>query len=146
MRKLIILLTIFFASCSTYSENDLGRFDKKIKTWIKKQQKAFKRTESGLYYHFDNEGSGDKIKYTDSVSVIFKGSLLDGTVFEKEEKPLTFAVKEVIVGWKEILLMSKVNSRVQIIVPPQLGYGDHELDKIPQNAILFYQIEIVDIK
>ena len=86
MRRLIILLTIFFASCSTYSENDLGRFDKKIKTWIKKQQTAFKRTESGLYYHFDNEGSGDKIKYTDSVSVIFKGSLRDGTVFEKEEK------------------------------------------------------------
>ena len=146
MRRLIILFTIFCASCSTYSENDLGMFDKKIKTWIEKQPSAFKRTESGLYYHFDDEGSGSKIKYTDSVSVIFKGALLDGTVFEKEEKPLTFAVKEVITGWKEILSMSKMDSKVQIIVPPQLGYGDHELDKIPQNAILFYEIEIVDIK
>lgn len=146
MRRLIILFTIFCASCSTYSENDLGMFDKKIKTWIKKQPLAFKRTESGLYYHVDDEGSGSKIKYTDSVSVIFKGALLDGTIFEKEEKPLTFAVKEVITGWKEILLMSKMDSKVQIIVPPQLGYGDHELDKIPQNAILFYEIEIVDIK
>jgi FKBP-type peptidyl-prolyl cis-trans isomerase FkpA len=42
--------------------------------------------------------------------------------------------------------MSKNGAKVQIIVPPQLGYGNHELDKIPQNTILFYEIEIVDIK
>ena len=76
---------------------------------------------------------------------MFKGSLLDGTIFEIEEKPLSFAVREVIIAWKEILLMSKNKAKIQIIVPPQLGYGNHKLDKIPQNTILFYEIEIVDI-
>jgi FKBP-type peptidyl-prolyl cis-trans isomerase len=42
--------------------------------------------------------------------------------------------------------MSKTEAKVQIIVPPQLGYGNHELEKIPQNTILIYEIEIVNIK
>lgn len=146
MRLLFFLLSIALGSCSTYSEEDLNDFDKKIQDWIEKQDIQFNKTESGLYYSFESIGEGGKIKYTDSVKVLFKGSLLDGTIFEIEEKPLSFAVREVIIAWKEILLMSKNKAKIQIIVPPQLGYGNHKLDKIPQNTILLYEIEIVDIK
>jgi FKBP-type peptidyl-prolyl cis-trans isomerase FkpA len=146
MRLLFLLLTIALGSCSTYSEKDLNEFDKKIQEWIEQQDIQFNKTESGLYYSFERIGEGRKIKYTDSIKVMFKGSLLDGTIFEIEEKPLSFAVREVIIAWKEILLMSKNKAKIQIILPPQLGYGNHKLDKIPQNTILFYEIEIVDIK
>lgn len=146
MRLLFLLFTLFLGACSTYSEEQLNSFDKKIKEWIGQQKVQFNKTESGLYYCFESNGSGRNIKYTDSVSVIFKGNLLDGTIFELEKKPIRFAVKEVIIAWKEILLMSKNEAKVQIIVPPQLGYGNHELEKIPQNTILIYEIEIVDIK
>jgi len=146
MRLLPLLFILFLVACSTYSEEDLKTFDKKIKDWIEQQDVQFNKTESGLYYAFESTGYGRNIKYTDSVSVLFTGYLLDGTVFEVEKKPVPFAVKEVIVAWKEILLMSKNEAKVQIISPPQLGYGNHELEKIPQNAILIYKIEIVDIK
>jgi FKBP-type peptidyl-prolyl cis-trans isomerase FkpA len=146
MRLLYLLFTLILGSCSTYSEKDLNTFDKKIQEWIGQQEVGFKKTESGLYYSFEHDGSGRNIKYTDSVSVIFRGKQLNGTVFEQKKTPMLFAVKEVIIAWKEILLMSKNGAKVQIIVPPQLGYGNHELDKIPQNTILFYEIEIVDIK
>lgn len=146
MRLLPLIFILFLGACSTYSEEDLNTFDKKIKEWIGQQDVQFKMTESGLYYSFENTGSGRNIKYTDSVSVIFKGQLLDSTVFEVEKKPMRFAVKEVITAWKEIMLMSKNGANVQIVAPPQLGYGNHELEKIPQNAILIYEIEIVDIK
>jgi FKBP-type peptidyl-prolyl cis-trans isomerase FkpA len=146
MRLLFLLLTIAVGSCSTYSEKELDEFDKKIQEWIKQQDIQFNKTESGLYYSFERIGKGRKIKYTDSIKVMFKGSLLDGTIFDIEEKPISFAVREVIIAWKEILLMSKNKAKIQIILPPQLGYGNHKLDKIPQNTILFYEIEIVDIK
>ncbi len=147
MRTLLcLLLILILGACSTYSDEDLKGFDKTIREWIRQQNIQYKSTDSGLYYYFENKGQGQKIKYTDSVTVQFKGTLLDSTIFEIEKAPVTFAVNEVIIAWKEVLLMSKRNAKIKIIVPPQLGYGNHKLDKIPQNSILLYEIEIIDIK
>jgi len=147
MRTLLcLLLILILGACSTYSDEDLKGFDKTIREWIRQQNIQYKSTDSGLYYYFENEGQGQKIKYTDSVTVQFKGTLLDSTIFEIEKAPVTFAVNEVIIAWKEVLLMSERNAKIKIIVPPQLGYGNHKLDKIPQNSILLYEIEIIDIK
>jgi len=147
MRTLLcLLLILILGACSTYSDEDLKGFDKTIREWIRQQNIQYKSTDSGLYYYFVNKGQGQKIKYTDSVTVQFKGTLLDSTIFEIEKVPVTFAVNEVIIAWKEVLLMSERNAKIKIIVPPQLGYGNHKLDKIPQNSILLYEIEIIDIK
>ena len=147
MRTLLcLLLILILGACSTYSDEDLKGFDKTIREWIRQQNIQYKSTDSGLYYYFENKGQGQKIKYTDSVTVQFKGTLLDSTIFEIEKVPVTFAVNEVIIAWKEVLLMSGRNAKIKIIVPPQLGYGNHKLDKIPQNSILLYEIEIIDIK
>ena len=100
MRIAFIALLLVFSACSTYSEDDLGDFDKKIGAWLVQRQLDFKKTESGLYFNFLEEGQGVKVKYTDSVKVRFKGELLSGKVFEEEKHPMTFAVKDVIVGWK----------------------------------------------
>ena len=139
-------MILILGACSTYSDEDLKGFDKTIREWIRQQNIQYKSTDSGLYYYFESKGQGQKIKYTDSVTVQFKGTLLDSTIFEIEKVPLTFAVNEVIIAWKEVLLMSERNAKIKIIVPPQLGYGNHKLDKIPQNSILLYEIEIIDIK
>ena len=147
MRTLLcLLLILILGACSTYSDEDLKGFDKTIREWIRQQNIQYKSTDSGLYYYFESKGQGQKIKYTDSVTVQFKGTLLDSTIFEIEKVPVTFAVNEVIIAWKEVLLMSGRNAKIKIIVPPQLGYGNHKLDKIPQNSILLYEIEIIDIK
>ena len=147
MRTLLcLLLILILGACSTYSDEDLKGFDKTIREWIRQQNIQYKSTDSGLYYYFENRGQGQKIKYTDSVTVQFKGTLLDSTIFEIEKVPVTFAVNEVIIAWKEVLLMSERKAKIKIIVPPQLGYGNHKLDKIPQNSILLYEIEIIDIK
>ena len=147
MRTLLyLLLILILGACSTYSDEDLKDFDKTIREWIRQQNIQYKSTDSGLYYYFESKGQGQKIKYTDSVTVQFKGTLLDSTIFEIEKVPVTFAVNEVIIAWKEVLLMSGRNAKIKIIVPPQLGYGNHKLDKIPQNSILLYEIEIIDIK
>ena len=148
MKNFFFLTSLIFLcfSCQTYSEHELNEFDAKIKAWAEKKELALKRTESGLYYQYIEEGTGPYIKYTESVIVLFKGRLLNGTIFEIQKKPMAFAVKEMIIGWKEALMISKLNTKIQIIVPPQLGYGNHQLDKVPPNSTLFYEIEIVEIK
>ena len=86
------------------------------------------------------------IQCRDSVSISYKGKLLNGRIFDYTKEPLTFAVKGLIGGWKEALLSCKKGSEVLMIIPPQLGYGNHKLDDIPQNSILFFEMKVWNVK
>ena len=99
-----------------------------------------------MYYHIYDKGEGENIQLTDSVTFTYKGTLLNGTVFDNQKKPVTFKVKDLIAGWKEIMLKLKTKSKVLLVMPPLLGYGTHDLEKIPPNSILVFQMEINCIK
>jgi FKBP-type peptidyl-prolyl cis-trans isomerase FkpA len=147
MRYLFGFLTVLLLfGCQTYSEDELDEFDIQIKSYIKKNDLKMARSSSGLYYRFDEEGEGKKVKYQDSIAVVYKGKLLSGQIFDEQEEPITFAVKDMIGGWKEALLMMKKGTSLSIIVPPQLGYGNHDLDDIPPHSILWFNLTVVDIK
>jgi FKBP-type peptidyl-prolyl cis-trans isomerase len=91
-------------------------------------------------------GSGRNIRYQDSVSISYTGKLLSGKLVDIQTKPITFAVKDLIMGWKEALIMSQNGSEISMIIPPNLGYGDHKLEQIPQNAILSFDLKVWDVK
>ena len=142
--SLLILSVIF--SCKTYSEDEKGAFDKEIVTYLQKKKIKCTRSESGLYYKIYEKGEGQTIQISDSVSFVYKGKLANGTVFDNQKKPITFKVKDLIAGWKEIMVKLKPKAKVFLAVPPLLGYGEHELDKIPPNSILYFEMEIISIK
>jgi FKBP-type peptidyl-prolyl cis-trans isomerase len=71
---------------------------------------------------------------------------LSGKLVDIQTKPITFAVKDLIMGWKEALIMSQNGSEISMIIPPSLGYGDHKLEQIPQNAILSFDLKVWDVK
>jgi len=114
--------------------------------------KGFKETESGLRYQIINEGSGAKPNKGQEVSVHYKGSLVDGTVFDssyKRKQPIEFPVGagHVIEGWDEGLLLLNQGTKAQFVIPPHLAYGDREVGGvIPANSILVFDLELVDIK
>jgi peptidylprolyl isomerase len=114
--------------------------------------KGFKETESGLRYQIINEGSGPKPNKGQTVSVHYKGSLVDGTVFDssyKRKQPIEFPVGagHVIEGWDEGLLLLNQGTKAQFVIPPHLAYGDREVGGvIPANSILVFDLELVDIK
>jgi FKBP-type peptidyl-prolyl cis-trans isomerase FkpA len=54
--------------------------------------------------------------------------------------------KDLIGGWKETLVQAKKGSEIQMILPPQLAYGDNKLSQIPENSILFFELKIWEIK
>jgi len=103
---------------------------------------------SGLQYEVIKEGDGEKLAATDIFKALYKGSLLDGTVFDSTESrnndPLEMPVGNVIPGWQEALQLMPVGSKWKLYIPSDLAYGPRgggEL--IGPNAALIFEIELL---
>lgn len=109
-----------------------------------------KTTASGLQYKILKEGDGPMPKATDTVKVNYKGTLIDGTVFDSSYdrgEPVTFPVNGVIPGWTEALQLMKVGSKWQLFIPAKLAYGEHSPSpKIGPNSTLIFEVELLDIE
>lgn len=140
---------LLFISCSEdetiidYSVEN----EQQIIEYIAKHNLNASKSTSGLYYVIDKVGTGDKITATSDVSVKFKGSLIDGTVFENtEEEIVTFNLQGLIRGWVEGLQLFNHGGEGILLVPAHLGFGDTARENIPAGSVLIFEIEIVDYK
>src|SRR5690554_6512273 len=146
--KLFILL-LLVTSCSTYSDEDLINFDQEIQHYLDSTGIAMDKTEEGLYYSILEKGDGEeKIRHQDQVTFSYRGSFLNGNVFQVigKEDPLTYKVNQLIIGWQDALMMLKKGGRIHIIIPPQLGYAAQKTDLIPANTVLMYELEVLEVK
>lgn len=104
---------------------------------------------SGLQYKVIEEGSGKAPGLKDTVSVNYRGTLIDGTEFDnsyKRKEPTTFRVDSVIRGWSEALQLMKEGAKWELYIPPELGYGDRGAgSKIPPNSPLIFEVEVVSV-
>ena len=108
-----------------------------------------KKTDSGLLYKIEKAGEGASPSKTDMVTVHYKGTLPDGTVFDSSyhrNAPVEFQLNQLIPGWIEAIPMLKKGGKMEIVVPPALGYGDRSAGKIPANSTLKFEIELLDFK
>lgn len=107
---------------------------------------------SGLQYKVITEGKGKKPKATDKVLVNYRGSLIDGTVFDDSDKhkehPILMPVsdKNLITGWTEALMLMKEGSKWQIFIPSNLGFQDKRLGTIGPNSVLIFEVELLSIE
>lgn len=110
-----------------------------------------KTLPSGLQYKVIAEGTGKSPSATDTVTVQYKGSLIDGTEFDssyKRGQAATFALNGVIKGWTEALQLMKEGSKWQIFLPSNLAYGETGTvgGPIGPNAVLIFEVELVAVK
>jgi FKBP-type peptidyl-prolyl cis-trans isomerase len=109
-----------------------------------------KTTASGIQYEVLTEGKGDKPKATDTVTVNYVGTLIDGKEFDssiKRNEPATFAVGAVIPGWVEILQLMPVGSKWKVVIPSDLAYGAGGTGgDIGPNATLVFEVELLKIE
>lgn len=143
----VVFLGVFLLTgCTTYSEEQKEEFDGRIEKYLKKKGIKCQRSESGLYYKILEEGEGNLIILKDKVKFKYKGWLLSGKVFDEQlEEPVEFFVEELIGAWKEIMLKLRPGGKAYLVAPPQLGYGEHDLDDIPPNSILVFELEVVEV-
>lgn len=128
--------------------------DQLIQDYLKANNINAKKTTEGLYYKIDEAGSGEQITQGQTVSVNYTGKTMDGNVFDsnvdpkfQHVEPFKFAVGtgSVIKGWDIGATLLKKGSKATLYIPSNLAYGPRGTGPIPANAVLIFDIEILDV-
>ncbi len=113
---------------------------------------GFEKTESGLRYQFIQKGNGKQAEKGKTVSVHYSGQLENGRIFDNSysrKKPIEFPLGRgmVIEGWDEGIALLHVGDKARFVIPPHLGYGSAGAGGvIPPNAVLIFDVELMDVK
>ena len=138
---------------------------KTIEAYVAEKGLTANKTESGLYYVIEEEGTGDAITPGTTMYVDYAGYLMDGTLFDtsieslaKENNvynaqreytplPVNVGMGQVIPGWDEGLLLLKNGSKAKFLIPSPLAYGENGAGGlIGPNAILVFDVEVKDVQ
>jgi len=114
------------------------------------KKEGIKTLTSGLQYKIMTEGTGKNPKATDTVTVNYRGTLIDGKEFDssyRRGEPATFPVNGVISGWTEALQLMKAGAKWQLFIPSNLAYGEKGAGNlIGPNAALIFEVELISVK
>lgn len=96
-------------------------------------------------------GSGKQVKSGDTVTIHYKGTLLNGKQFDSsydrgEPFETQIGTGQVIKGWDLGVVGMKIGGKRKLTIPPSLGYGDQIVGPIPANSTLIFEVELIDIK
>lgn len=104
---------------------------------------------SGIYYQILEPGSGVTPTVNSTVSVTYTGKLLNGSVFDQRTtSPISFRLSGVIEGWQIGIPLIKKGGKIKLIIPSSYAYACNSIPDagIPANAILFFDISLLDVQ
>ena len=108
-----------------------------------------KQLENGVQYLVMATGNGPSPTETDSVTVHYVGTLIDGTVFDSSVargQPATFPLNQVIEGWTKTIPRMKVGDKWKVFIPSNLAYREAgRMPNIQPNSTLIFEIELLGI-
>jgi len=114
------------------------------------KQEGVDSTANGVLYKVITAGDGAKPNLESTVTVHYRGTLIDGTEFDSSynrDTPTTFPLGSIIPGWQEVLQLMGKGSKWEVVIPPQLAYGENGAPPaIPPNATLVFEIELLEIQ
>ncbi|GIU29580.1 FKBP-type peptidyl-prolyl cis-trans isomerase [Shewanella sp. MBTL60-007] len=106
-------------------------------------------TASGLQYQVLEAGTGtEHPKASDTVTVHYHGTLIDGTVFDssvERGEPIAFPLNRVIKGWTEGVQLMVVGEKARFFIPSELAYGNRSAGKIAAGSTLIFDVELISI-
>ncbi|MDO5470737.1 MAG: FKBP-type peptidyl-prolyl cis-trans isomerase [Akkermansia sp.] len=107
-------------------------------------------TESGLQYEVLVAGSGEKYDVgihgeAPTAEVMYKGTLVDGTVFDQSRQPVKFNIRQVIPGFTEALKLMPVGAKWRVTIPANLAYGANGPGSIGPNSTLIFEMELISL-
>ena len=105
-------------------------------------------TKSGLQYEMISEGKGEKPKPESIVLIHYKGSLLDGTVFDNtydRKTPAHLSMINVVDGLQEGLMLMKEGEKARLVIPSDLAYGNSDVQAIPAGSTVIFDVELVKV-
>ncbi|WP_395338712.1 FKBP-type peptidyl-prolyl cis-trans isomerase [Ningiella sp. W23] len=106
-------------------------------------------TESGLQYEVLSAGEGASPVASDTVTVHYQGTLIDGTEFDSSYgrgEPASFPLNRVISGWTEGLQLMQEGAKYRFHIPSDLAYGARATGSIPANSTLIFDVELLSVQ
>jgi FKBP-type peptidyl-prolyl cis-trans isomerase FkpA len=157
--KRMILLPMFaiaiatFTGCDKTPENCVEVTTKApedevatLETYLSEQGITAQKDERGFFYKISEPGNDKKPQSCSNISVIYKGSLTNGVVFDEATDPFALSLKMSIKGWQASLPLIGEGGKMTVWIPPTLAYGSAPPNRdIPPNAILIFDIELKEV-
>ncbi len=136
---------ILFTSC-TKEANFEPQTEADILQYIEDNNLDAQKTDSGLYYVINNEGTGNRPTSTSNVTVAYKGYFLNGNVFDQSNSSgVSFGLNQVIAGWTEGIQLFKEGGDGMLLVPYQLGYGSSDYNGISGGSVLVFDVKLLSV-
>ncbi len=150
MRRILFLIvtSVLLVSAAHAQREKLPPRDLMI---VEEKFPQAERTSTGLWTELLRQGTGRQPERGEHVAVLYRGMLLDGTVFDERQnpaEPFKFQLDrgQVIDGWEYGLLMMREGEKRLLIVPYELGYGTRgRSPDIPRMATLVFEVELLKI-
>jgi FKBP-type peptidyl-prolyl cis-trans isomerase FkpA len=151
MKTNLILLAcvLLFSTCKKKNTDSQATIDEKaIQKYISDNKVgATITTASGLHYVITTQGTGATPVSSSAVTVVYDGFLVDGSLFDQSPASGTsFNLSGVIKGWQEGLTYFKKGGKGTLLIPSALGYGPQGSGSIPANAVLIFNLQLVDVR
>ena len=146
MKKIASLLTIIsaFFSCSSEEPNFDAQNEAEIVKYIADNNLTAKKSDSGLYYVINTEGTGGRPTSNSTVTIAYKGYYLDGKVFDQNSTFKT-NLQSVIRGWTEGITYFKEGGSGILLIPSKLGYGSKNYRGIPGGSVLVFDVSLLKL-
>ena len=146
----ITLIFLLFISCSNDNDNSQKDYreqnEQEILDYLSVNNLNAEKSNSGLYYVIHELGTGAQPTATSNVTVAYKGSLINGNVFdESDEAGISFNLQSVIPGWTEGITYFKEDGNGILLIPAHLGYGGNSVGTIPSGSVLIFDIELISV-
>ncbi len=153
MRQTLVALRNRAAAAQRQQQEEQGRANQEAgKAFLagNASQEGVVTLPSGLQYQVLTEGAGAAPQASDTVSVHYRGTLIDGTEFDSSYgrgQPATFQLDRVIKGWTEGVQLMRPGSKYRFFIPPELAYGERGAGpQIGPNSTLIFEVELLEVK
>ena len=151
MKSLFVKFIFIFSFIAMYScsEDIMEKNMKEIEEYLSDNNLNAESTASGLYYIIDNPGTGEKPTIQNTVTVHYHGYFTNGNVFDSSINrgtPAEFPLSQVIQGWQEGIPLFGKGGFGQLFIPSHLAYGENPPPGIPSNAVLIFDVELIDFE
>ena len=148
---LFAMALVLFISCDTEKKTEedidyVAKNEADIQAYVEENNLTAIRSNSGLYYVIEEEGTGAQAVASSNVTVAYKGYFLNGSVFDQsDEEGITIGLNQVIAGWTEGIAYFKEGGNGILLVPAHLGYGSRDYSGIPGGSVLVFEVTLISV-
>lgn len=148
--SLLALVFTILISCELDKKSEdidyMAKNEQDITAYITENNLEAQRSDSGLYYVIEDEGTGAQPTATSNVTVAYKGYYLNGKVFDQSDaEGVSFGLNQVIEGWTEGIPYFKEGGNGILLVPAHLGYGNNDNRGIPGGSVLIFDVSLISV-